>query len=92
MLFWYVPYILDFYCVEKKLAIELDGSQHMEQKNYDDKRAKDLQSLEINIIRFWDYDVLQNTEGVLEEIIRFLEDKSVRKPLPDPLLTGEGNG
>lgn len=61
-------YIIDFYCPEKKLGIELDGSQHMEQIEYDQKRSNDLQKHGIIIIRFLDNDVLKNINGVLETI------------------------
>ncbi|CAN5201821.1 hypothetical protein BH11PAT1_BH11PAT1_7630 [soil metagenome] len=62
-------YILDFYCVEKNLAIELDGSQHGEQLEYDLKRTQYLQSLGITVIRFWDNEVFKNIEGVLASIL-----------------------
>ncbi len=45
-------YILDFYCTEKKLAIELDGSQHIEQISYDEKRTDQLEALGIHVVRF----------------------------------------
>jgi len=61
-------YILDFYCSEKKLAIELDGSQHMQNSGYDEKRAQILQKHNIEIMRFWDNEVLQNIDGVLQVI------------------------
>ena len=84
-------YILDFYCVEERLAIELDGSQHVIRKVYDDKRTKELGKLGIQIIRFWDNEVLQDTNKVLEKILSALESFSFEKPHPDPLLKGEGN-
>lgn len=58
-------YILDFYCPLKKLAIELDGSQHMQQTNLDKVRSNYLQQQKITIIRFWDNEVLKNIDGVL---------------------------
>lgn len=68
-------YILDFYCVEKQLAIELDGSQHMV-STYDNKRSKQLNKQGITIIRFWDNDVFTNINGVLETIRLHLEATS----------------
>ncbi len=62
-------YILDFYCLDKKLAVELDGSQHFENLAYDIQRTKDLQKLGIRVIRFLDNEVLQNLNGVLEKIM-----------------------
>lgn len=83
-------YILDFYCSEKLLAIEIDGSQHMMHKSYDQKRLQQLQTVGIRIIRFWDNDVLQNIDGVLEQIVIMLDKTSIKKPHPNPLLKGEG--
>lgn len=75
-------YILDFYCVEKKLAIELDGGRHTQKKLYDEKRTHGLQQLEIQVVRFWDNEVLQNTENVLEKILHVLKEISIDKPHP----------
>ncbi len=63
-------YIVDFYCAEKKLAIEVDGGQHADQVviNYDYERSKFIESIGITVIRFWNTDVDNNIEGVLEEI------------------------
>jgi uncharacterized radical SAM protein YgiQ len=62
------PYILDFYCDSLKLAIELDGGQHAEQQTYDDKRTAALEAQDIRVLRFWNNDVLAQTEAVLEAI------------------------
>ncbi|MES9951065.1 MAG: DUF559 domain-containing protein [Candidatus Thiodiazotropha sp.] len=80
------PYILDFYCHDKKLAIELDGGQHNtdEGKDKDQKRTDFLESKGIRVLRFWNNDVLQNTEAVLEIIYNQL------LPHPNPLPKGEG--
>lgn len=68
-------YILDFYCPEKKLAIELDGEQHLSDKqvSYDEKRTIHLKNQGIKIIRFFDNEVFQNINGVLEKILENLE-------------------
>ena len=63
-------YFVDFYCHEYGLVVELDGSQHVDQVEYDEQRTLYLQSLELRVIRFWNNDVLLNIEAVLEEIIR----------------------
>jgi len=64
------PYILDFYCPERKLAVELDGGQHNEFENreYDGMRTEFLKSHGINVLRFWNNEVLQNMEGVLSRV------------------------
>lgn len=63
-------YILDFYCNEAKLAIELDGSGHSEdeRKDYDSERTKVLEGAGIRVLRFWNDEVLTELEHVLEEI------------------------
>lgn len=64
------PYIVDFYCHAARLAIELDGGQHNEpdERAKDSKRSAFLEKRGIRILRFWNNDVLQNTEGVLQAI------------------------
>lgn len=62
------PYIVDFYCKEKNLVIELDGSQHIEAKEYDKERDLYLQTLGIKVIRFWNSEIENNIEGVLIKI------------------------
>ena len=61
-------YIVDFVCLEKKLIIELDGSQHLYNKNYDDNRTQALEELGYKIIRFWNDEVFKETVAVLEKI------------------------
>ncbi len=61
-------YIVDFYCAEKKLIIEIDGSQHAENSN-DSKRDNWLKAQGYNILRFWNNDITDNLNGCLEQII-----------------------
>ena len=62
------PYVADFCCLDKGLIVELDGSQHSVQKVYDRTRTEDLKGKGFRVLRFWDHDVLQNTDSVLEAI------------------------
>ncbi len=55
-------------CLDQKLIIELDGSQHMDQVNYDSKRTAYLEKTGFRVIRFWDNDVLAKTESVMQVI------------------------
>ena len=64
------PYILDFYCPSMKLGVELDGGQHneCESKEYDAARSEYLKAQGIEVIRFWDHEVLLEMESVLSEL------------------------
>jgi len=68
------PYISDFYCPKKRLAIEIDGSQHLaeESKEHDEERTKYFASYDIKVIRFWNNEVINNMEGVIEKIVEEL--------------------
>jgi len=71
------PYILDFYCPQIRLAIELDGEQHKENKIYDSERENFLKDKNITVIRFWNNQIINNLEMVLGEI----SEKSKIMPL-----------
>ena len=60
-------YIADFTCLEKKIIVEIDGGQHFENKE-DDIRDQWLTSQGYRVLRFWNNDVIQNIESVLEII------------------------
>jgi very-short-patch-repair endonuclease len=62
-------YVVDFYCPEKKLVIEVDGSQHVENQEYDNKRTEYFSILNIKVLRFWNNDINTNINGVIEKII-----------------------
>ena len=87
------PYILDFYWHEMHLAVELDGSQHLLKEKYDRKRTEFLENQGIQVLRFWNHDVLHRTEKVLEMIREYLWSASF-SPLIRPSdtfsLKGEG--
>jgi very-short-patch-repair endonuclease len=62
-------FIADFICLEKKLIIELDGSQHLEiRKKHDGRRTDFLEYEGYRVLRFWNNEVLQNMHAVLESI------------------------
>lgn len=62
------PYIVDFLCKELRLVIEADGGQHTEQEAYDARRSAWLETQGYTVIRLWNVDIMQNTDGVLEAI------------------------
>jgi very-short-patch-repair endonuclease len=81
-----VPYIADFVCLNARLIVEVDGSQHLESPR-DAKRDDWFKANEFRVLRFWNDQVLQETEAVLEEILRVMEET----PLPNPSpARGEG--
>jgi very-short-patch-repair endonuclease len=65
-------FILDFVCLERKLAIEIDGGQHAVQSEYDSSRSRWLQLQGFKVLRFWNNEVLVNTESVLDTIQKHL--------------------
>jgi len=63
-------YVVDFYCSEEKLVVELDGEVHFDEEaiKYDEKRTEYLKSMGLRVIRFENQDVLKNTEYVLGKV------------------------
>lgn len=64
------PYIVDFYCHKAGLVIEVDGSVHQGQEEYDRQREQDLENLGLRVIRFSNTEVNRNLEGVLGKILQ----------------------
>src|SRR3989338_1029227 len=62
------PYILDFYCSERRLGIELDGSHHLLNKDYDKERDNYLLIHDIKVLRFWNREISANIDKVLKKI------------------------
>ena len=67
-------YIVDFVCVTPKLIIEADGGQHAEQAEYDQARSLYLSGLGFTVLRFWNDEILRQTDEVLAEILRVLQE------------------
>lgn len=66
------PYILDFFCADKRLAIELDGEQHKDAKEYDRERENYLKNKDIKILRFWNGEL----ENDVEEVLRVIQENA----------------
>ena len=64
------PYVLDFYCAERRLCVELDGSSHEYKYDYDEQRTAYLSQQGISVIRFTNEQVFTSLEGVVAEIVR----------------------
>jgi very-short-patch-repair endonuclease len=71
-------YILDFYCQEIRLGIEVDGEVHQTQEQiaYDNQRSIDLSEIGIKVIRFRNSEVIRSVDEVLQQILLSLECKS----------------
>lgn len=83
-------YVCDFLCRERGPVVELDGGQHAVQTLRDEARTAFLERQGLTVLRFWNNDVLQNTDGVLQVIIRKLEELPPRFERPPlPLAGGE---
>jgi very-short-patch-repair endonuclease len=67
-------FIVDFCAPRKKLVIELDGSQHLDQREYDDERSAFLESKGYYVLRFWNSEVMNDIEGVMRSIDLALND------------------
>jgi very-short-patch-repair endonuclease len=70
-------YITDFCSPKAKLIIELDGSQHLEQEEYDTERTALLESKGYRVLRFWNSDVMNNIEGVVGVILEELSPAGI---------------
>ena len=70
-------FVADFYCSKAKLVIEIDGSQHYtdEGKNYDEFRTEIINKYGVKVVRFSNYDIDNNFEGVCAEIEREIKDR-----------------
>jgi very-short-patch-repair endonuclease len=80
-------YIADFFCAEARLIVELDGGQHAIRD--ETNRTAILEAMGYLVLRFWNNDVLQNTDGVLEEILNAINRHPQEPPHPIPLPSGE---
>ena len=86
------PYIADFACLSQKLLIELDGSQHATQQDYDEKRDAFLRERGYRVLRFWNNEVFENCFGVLERIYAVLpHHPPLEGGSKDGSLSGRGN-
>jgi very-short-patch-repair endonuclease len=83
-------YIVDFYCDERRLVIELDGGQHLEQRDYDARRDAFLRKQGLTVLRFWNNQVLGETEAVLQVIWEHLQGSQT--PSSQTLLPPAGEG
>jgi very-short-patch-repair endonuclease len=81
------PFTCDCVARTPKLIVEVDGGQHAEQERRDVSRSAYLESRGYRVIRFWNNEVLANTEGVIQAIAQVLDDR----PSPSPSRKREGS-
>jgi very-short-patch-repair endonuclease len=80
------PFFADFCCLEERLVIEVDGGQHAAGIDQDRNRTYCLNDLGFKVIRFWNNEVLAQTDLVCEQILNEIR----KEPHPNPLPQGEG--
>jgi very-short-patch-repair endonuclease len=87
------PYVIDFYCPALKLAIELDGDSHFRAgaNAYDAERQVFIESFGIRVLRFLNTDIYENMDGVLEVIVRGIQER-LREPGHPPLTPPSEGG
>ena len=85
------PYFADFACHQKRLVIEIDGETHTAammathdetMATHDETRTAYLRSQGYRVLRFWNYDVMQNIEGVMTVIHQTIAESAVQEPPP----------
>ncbi|MFO0966094.1 MAG: endonuclease domain-containing protein [Gemmataceae bacterium] len=89
-------YVVDFVCVPARLIVELDGGQHNleENKAKDEKRTTWLSSQGFHVMRFWNHDVFESLDAILEVIWSYLRKvaalQEVESPTPHPNPSPQG--
>ena len=75
-------YIVDFVCLEEKVIVEVDGGQHNDRQVQDARRTAVLEKSGFRVLRFWNNEVLEKLDSVLEEILRAVEAPPSPQPSP----------
>ena len=83
-------YIADFACLDPKLIVELDGTQHQAEESYDARRDAFLRLQGFDVLRFGSNEPFLNFEGVLQAIVNRLDELTAACPHPDLPPEGEG--
>lgn len=78
------PFVVDLVCLSRRLVIELDGGQHVVAAEADARRTRFLESQGYRVIRFWNHEVIENTEGVLARIAEVLGQGADEADGPSP--------
>ena len=70
-------YVCDFVCLSDRVVVELDGSQHVERADYDARRDRFLRLNGYRVLRFWNGDVMDRLDTVLETIVQALQHEEI---------------
>ena len=84
------PYIVDFVCQRARLIVELDGSQHLDAREYDENRNAWLRSQGYRVLRVWNNEWNTNPDAVLEAVWAMLRVEPEPEPSPQPLPPNGG--
>ncbi len=74
------PFVVDFFCLERNLIVEVDGGQHATAQDRDAARTAWLEARGYRVIRFWNNEVIGNIEAVLETIVRAARETKTPSP------------
>ena len=87
-------FVVDFYCTRLRLAVEVDDGQHNFERRQmsDERRTRWLQARGITVLRFWNNEVVENIDGVWDEVARAVALLSSRSATPTPTLPLPGGG
>ena len=84
------PYFADFACHAEKLIVELDGGQHAVRTDFDTTRSRYLATHGYRVLRFWNNEVVENVDGVMERIAEELSTSPSRGFAAYPSPAGRG--
>lgn len=75
-------FIVDLYCAEARLVVELDGESHVGRERNDAERQAQLEARGLKVLRFWDTEAYEHPEAVLEAILEECEARRFESPSP----------
>jgi very-short-patch-repair endonuclease len=84
-------FVIDFFCADAHLIVELDGGQHAMKSDADANRTRILEAMGYLVLRFWNNDVMRNIDGVLEDVLAAVGRHRSERPHPLPLPNGESD-
>ena len=73
------PFVADFFCLEAKLVLELDGSQHADEVAHDERRSQYLRDAGYAVLRIWNHEIISNLDEVIQRIADTLEQSRQSK-------------